>query len=31
VSERRLVAQESVDAFAQLTGEQAFGHLDAEC
>jgi acyl dehydratase len=31
VSDWRLLTQESLDAFAQLTGEEQFGHLGAGC
>jgi hypothetical protein len=31
VSERRLGTQEILDGFAQVTGEERFVHLDAEC
>jgi acyl dehydratase len=31
VSDWRPVTQESLDAFAQVTGEEQFVHLDAEC
>ena len=31
VSEWQPVSQENPDASAQVTGEQQFGHLDAEC
>ena len=31
VSDWQLVTQENLDAFAQVTGEEQFVHLDVEC
>jgi acyl dehydratase len=31
VSDWRLVTQENLEAFAQVTGEERFVHVDVEC
>jgi acyl dehydratase len=31
VSDRQLVSQENLDAFAPVTGEEQFGHVDVGC